>query len=283
LTDPGRLLYAQDVVRRVLALREDLVRHDENLAAHTLLTECVPYFAREHPAIVKAREEQTQMVLHVLEPDAYQEYYATNAHERPFEQQYGVSIEEAHRLPRLAYLRECLAAQVDLARNSAVDLRVLDLSANDGFMAANLSLLGYRTDCIDLHPGNCELAEKRRAKYPGIGKVVCGDLHDADRHFEEGGYPAVAIFETIEHVADPLHSLWVAERMVADGGYLYVSTPLEAVEQGNLPNWDHVEPKGHVRVFRKSDFRSLLSQYGTIERFEIGWDGVMFAQVKPTG
>lgn len=276
-------LYHQDVVRRVLNLREDLVRHDENLAAYQLLTEAVPYFVRDDPAIVKARDEQTQMVLHIIDPEAYASYYATNPHERPFEEQYGLPVEEAHRLPRISYLRQWLAEWTIAAGMSAVDVRVLDLSANDGFMAANLATLGYTTDCIDLHPGNCKLADERHAHHPRMGEVVCADLHTAPKHYPAHSYQAVVLFETIEHVAEPEYSLLVAGKMVADGGRLYISTPLEAVEQGNLPNWDRVEPKGHVRVFTESDFRELLQEIGTIEHFEIGPDRVMVAAVNPTG
>jgi 2-polyprenyl-3-methyl-5-hydroxy-6-metoxy-1,4-benzoquinol methylase len=282
MTDPGRQLYAQDVVRRVLALREDLVRHDENLAAHALMTEAVPYFVKDDPAIVAAQRDQHAMVRHILEPEAYGEYYASNEHERPFEQQYGLSVEDAHRIPRVGQLRLWLHAQTEELGIAAVDLSVLDLSANDGFMAANLAKVGFHTDCIDLHPGNCELAEERREQYPLIGAVVCGDLHEAPKHFERWAYDAVVCFETIEHVADPEQTLAVMCEMVKPEGRLYISTPLEAVEQGNLPSWDRVEPKGHVRVFRERDFKDLLGKFGAIEMFLIGGDQVMVAQVKPS-
>lgn len=290
MTDPGRQLYAQDVVRRVLALREDLVRHDENLKAWQLL-KAAPYFVTDDPAISVARREQYAMVKHVLPPeelsdedreaDPYEAYYRDNPHERSFEEMYGVGVNEAHRLPRVRYLHNCLTRQADAAGIAAVDMRAIDLSANDGWMAAYFSAYGFSIDCMDLHPGNCELAERRREQYPRMGQVVCADLHDAAKHFEPYSYDAVVAFETVEHVADPDAMMDAMHQMASRDGRLYVSTPLEAVEQGNLDSWDLVEPKGHVRVFREQDFRELLRRHGSIERFEIGPDRVMFAQLAP--
>lgn len=279
-------LYAAEVRRHVLALREALVRHDENLAADELLQRCVPFFLLDDPEIAQAREDQRQMVLHIRDPAAYQHYYGTNPHERPFEQQYGVRPEDAHEhIHRVAFLRD------RLAHLDAATLRIIDLSANDGWMAVNLGQLGYSVDCVDLHPGNCELARRRKADgAPGIGEVADPmDLHDAPERLAgwpggrkgDVGYDAVICFETIEHVADPDATLEAMVALCKPGGRLYVSTPFEAVERGNLPNWAHVEPKGHVRVFRSQDFEALLERHGTIKRFEVGPDRVMVAEVEP--
>lgn len=267
-----RDLYAAEVERHVLALREALVRHDENWAAHQLMSECVPYFCADRPAIVKAREDQREMVLHLIDPDAYQEYYANNPHERPFEEQYGVEVKDAHlALPRIGFLR----------RRLEEGSRIVDLSANDGFMAANLSEVGIVTDCIDLHPGNVSIALQRAKQYDGIGTVNEGDFHELRLAAGHKGYDAVVLFETIEHVHDPRESLAHMVTLAKPNGRLFVSTPQEAVEKGNLPNWDMVERKGHVRVFTAESFQALLEEFGSVDAFEIGADGVMVAEVSP--
>jgi hypothetical protein len=183
----ARDLYAAEIERHVLALRESLVRHDENLKAWYLL-ESVPYFIQDRPAIIKARRDQYAMVRHALQPgeqapsdrvaDVYGDYYATNPHERTFEEQYGLSPELAHQhMHRVAFLREGLKRQCESAGVTPDKLKVLDLSANDGWMAVNLGQLGYTTDCVDLHPGNCEVARARKGARRGIGQVLCCDLH----------------------------------------------------------------------------------------------------------
>lgn len=283
MTDPGRELYAAELERHVLALREALVRHDENLKADDLM-QSVPYLVWDRPAIATAREEQRQMVLHIRDPEAYEHYYGTNPHERPFEEQYGIRPEDAHEaLYRIRFLREALE-RLRLAPPEALtpqELRIIDLSANDGFMAVNLGQLAYTVDCVDLHPGNCAIARQRKADGAvGIREVLQADLHQAP-DLIASGYDVVVCFETVEHVVDPDRTLEAMGRLAKPDGRIYVSTPFEAVEQGNLPAWDLVEPKGHVRAFRAKDFEQLLERHGEIKRLEIGPDRVMVAEVTP--
>lgn len=275
-------LYAAEVRRHVLALREALVRHDENLKADELLQRSIPYYLFDDPEIARARDEQRQMVLHIRDPEAYAAYYGANPHERPFEDQYGIRPEDAHEhLYRVMFLREGLKRQCEAAGITPDKLPALDLSANDGWMAVNLGQLGYVVDCVDLHPGNCAIAEQRKAAgTKGIGEVFNMDLHDKCV-LSLDPYDAVVLFETIEHVADPDDTMEKLIMAVKDGGRAYLSTPFEAVEQGNLPNWAHVEPKGHVRAFRAKDFEALLERHGTVKRLEVGPDRVMVAEVEP--
>lgn len=277
----SRALYEKDVARRILALREDLVRHDENAKALALM-DCVPFFLDGHPGIEAARQRQRQMCLHLIDPEAYAEYYATNVHERPFEQQYpGATVDNAHEVfHRVAFLRHGLAMQELALRRP----RVLDVSCNDGWMAANLALAGYRCDGIDLNPDCIQRANARkgRADLGRMGTFVVGDfIRLAEQGQFTAEHDAVVCFETIEHVADPDEAMLALVRMTRLGGRIYVSTPNGVDHGGDLPNWDHVEPKGHVRVYTPRTFRALLERHGTVERIEQGADGVMVAELTP--
>jgi 2-polyprenyl-3-methyl-5-hydroxy-6-metoxy-1,4-benzoquinol methylase len=290
-------MYDREVVRRILVLREDLVRHDENLAAWHLMSKAVPFFVLDHPAIIEARDAQYQMTKHVIPldelreadrgADPYAAYYQVNEHEARFEVQYGAEVSEAHRLPRIQYLLDWLDGSNDVLEGTItanLEARrrrhVLDLAANDGFMAARLSMAGYPCDCLDLHPGNCEIARERKKTYPLIGRVVQGACEHVNSW--AGDYSVVVMFEVLEHVRDPLAALQAAAMHAAPpDGRLFVSVPNGACENGNLPNWDHVEPKGHVRVFRPEDLRALLEQVGEVEDLQLGVDGVLVARVKP--
>lgn len=126
----ARGLYEQEVVRRLLGLREDLVRHDENLAAWRLMDECVPYFLRDHPEVVSARDDQREMVAHLLDPAAYLDFYRTNPGERPFEEQYGLPVEDAHRIHRVGFLRGEL--QLMAARQGAAGRKRLATAKEGG-------------------------------------------------------------------------------------------------------------------------------------------------------
>lgn len=275
----GRELLAREVERHVLALREYLVRFDENLKAHQLM-QSVPYWAQDLPAIAKARADQYEMVKHILDPAYYETYYANNPHERPFEEQYNLTVEDAHlAIPRLGWLRERLAAQEQTLGRAPM---VLDLSMNDGWMPANLGLDGYTVDGIDLNP---LCVERAKARDSAKGQYACGDLHDAPAFFRPGTYDAVVCFETIEHVRDPASTLSVMETMAAPGGVLYVSTPDGAVEGGDLPDWDFVESKGHVRAMTQNDVTALIeAQPGlSVDFCSVGPDKVIVVAAVKNG
>lgn len=58
---------------------QQLVAHDEQLKALTLLEETVPYFARDHHKIVRARSELRQHLAPILDPERYADHYADGA------------------------------------------------------------------------------------------------------------------------------------------------------------------------------------------------------------
>lgn len=266
-----RTLYECEVARIVLALREALVRHDENLKAFYLLTECVPYFLRDNEEIKKALEDQESMVEHVLpgRQDAYSQYYETNVNERPFEQQYNLPVAQADRLPRVAWLTG------ELLQSKGVSL--LDLGCNDGWMLRFLYDRGITLHGtgIDLNPDCIERARLRFAGHKDF-RFYCGPVEGAATITKErrgsGQFHAVSCFEVLEHVFDPVAVLEAAASCVRPGGTIYFSTPLGAVEMGEIPEWDKVEPKGHVRAVMLDDIKQWTDDAG-LEGLQTSSDG----------
>jgi 2-polyprenyl-3-methyl-5-hydroxy-6-metoxy-1,4-benzoquinol methylase len=259
-------LLADEVAVHYLRLRELLVRGDENLKCWNLL-QTVPYWAADHPALVRAREEQRQMVEHAIDPAAYEAYYQTNVHERPFEQQTGLTVETADRIPRVGWLKDRFA-------KSRKPRMLIDLSANDGWMLAHFKALGVKGHGFDLNADAVRRANEERKV-----KVFHDDFRgDGPQH---GHAAAVVLFETLEHLPSPAEGLRAAVRYVERGGSLYVSTPLAAVERLDLDSWATVEPKGHLWAITPSAFHDMLSAVGEVEAFEVGPDRVMLAAVKP--
>jgi 2-polyprenyl-3-methyl-5-hydroxy-6-metoxy-1,4-benzoquinol methylase len=279
---PGALWFVEMRAEQLLLeLRELLVRHDENLKAHTLMQECVPFFLHEdHPLIDQAREAQARMVAHITDGrEAYRAYYSSNAHEQPFEEQYGIEASKAHEhLPRVALLRQALEEKRVLSADGQLPV-LLDCSCNDGWMAANLrKMVAYHG--IDLNPDCIERACDREVPR---SRFVVGDLHDAVHLTEdlrpERGYDHVVCFEVLEHVADPAAAVAAALAVLKPGGFAYFSTPAGAIEHGDLPTWWLVEPKGHVRAFTPASFAELLAPHGGAQ-IAIGPDSVMVARVR---
>lgn len=274
---PEREVLAVEVERNVLAIREQLVRHDENMKAWVFISQCVPYWLEHRPAIKQAVADQQEMVAHALSDDAYDKYYGDNPNELGFEQAYGIQPKEAlDAIPRVKWLAERLVDQVALS--------VIDLSANDGWMPQALreepGLGNLVVDCMDLNSANVDRAEARkRKKGSGIGEVIHANILDYEPPKQK--YDAVVLFETLEHFPEPLASLkYIKEHYVGKKGTLYVSTPMGAVENGNLPNWDKVERKGHLWAFTPQEFFGLLEQVGEVREKGLGADGVMLGEVQ---
>lgn len=257
--------------RCVLTLREILVRLDENIAADTLLQHCVPYILEGDPEIARARVEQRLKVNHIVGEDAaYGDYYATNGHERPFEEQYQQSAEEAHlHLHRVAFLRDWLEAQ-------AGPLALLDVACNDGWMAVNLHAawpdLTYHG--LDLNPDCIKRAKGRQV--PGSRFVVAAAeeastaaRRDISIKRPLGGYDVVVAYELVEHVRDPDAVLAAMASVCKPGGSLFVSTPLGACTGGDLPHWWVLEPAGHVRAFTPTTFAQLLQRHGSCDGISV--------------
>lgn len=233
------LLYAQEIAKLLLSLRECLVRHDENEKAYTLLAECTPYFLAGHEDLKQALIDQTAMTAHLRDADIYAEYYGNNPHELPFEQMFGRQVSEADTMPRIAWLKEKI---VEHGYRS-----IVDLACNDGailrFLLDTTSLDSTRSLGIDLNPTCVARATKERgirAISARVETVDCGATQ----------YDAAFAGEVIEHVPDPV--LFLA-KMAEFAPHLYVTTPLGATEHGNVPGWATVEYKGHVRAPTPAD------------------------------
>lgn len=147
-------------------------------------------------------------------------------------------------------------------------MRVCDLGCSDGALAWWLGQrYGHQVDGIELDP-----AAAQRARARGIN-CPTGRAQDAPDLLEPGSYDAVACFELLEHVADPDLLLDAAERMLAPGGRVHVSTPDGTFGAGANPN--------HLRVYRAVDLADTLRRRGRLVDMQVGTDGVALACYEP--
>lgn len=255
-----RDLYDREIVKHVLALREALVRHDENLAAFRLLEQCTPYFLQYNPQIMQARADQYEMVKHLFDPTSYAKEYEHNLGETSFEEQVDgkMTIAQVDVIPRVGWLVERLAEIQPRA--------IADLGCNDGWMLRHLA---DRTDIdvravagVDL---NVDCIERARARFlPGVGKdgvaasFAVQSIEEFGRSYEGELFDAVSCFEVLEHVLDPYAVLDAARAITRRGGMMFFSTPFGAVELGCLPAWAEVRYKGHVRAVLPPEFGCWL-------------------------
>jgi SAM-dependent methyltransferase len=237
------------------------------------------------PEPPRARSEQLVKVEHLIDPPKYAGYYAANGHERPFEEQYQQSAEEAHlHLHRVAFLRDWLAHQTGpKAWGDGPACQLLDVACNDGWMAVNLadafSELVYHG--IDLNPDCIARAIARDVPYAtftvgsaedaGALRVVDGTVMEISGPPlpSDTGFDVVVAYELVEHVRDPDEVLAAMVSCCKPGGSLFVSTPLGACTGGDLPRWWVLEPAGHVRAFTPTTFAQLLTRHGTCDGISI--------------
>lgn len=97
----------------VVAMAQQLVRHDEQLKALTLLEETVPYFAKDHPKVVAARSQLRERMAPVLEPERYADFYATGGVPEWLIEDERVN-EWAGQLPRCLFLRDVVFEKLGL-------------------------------------------------------------------------------------------------------------------------------------------------------------------------
>jgi len=260
MTRYAHWLVAKRTEELVLELRELLVRFDENAAAHILMRDCIPHYLENSRRLHAAAAVQLAQTGHLADAEAYRAYYADNPHERPFEEQFpGVEIENAHEhIQRLAVLRDWLAEQGAG--------RLLDLACNDGWLVANLAGAGVVGDGLDL-AGACIARARKRLD---VGHVfIRGAAEECATHFRAGTYDAVVCFELVEHVAEPERLVREAVRMLRPGGHLYLSTPNGTTHQGDLPDWDRPESKGHLRVYTPTTIADLISRHADVRRIAV--------------
>lgn len=94
---------------------QQLVAHDEQLKALTLLQECVPAFATDHPQVVALRSQVRERLLWVDDPDAFAHHYQVGGSKPEDFHSDEESTQIAAALPRVGFLLDGLAEQAEAA------------------------------------------------------------------------------------------------------------------------------------------------------------------------
>jgi glycosyltransferase involved in cell wall biosynthesis/2-polyprenyl-3-methyl-5-hydroxy-6-metoxy-1,4-benzoquinol methylase len=275
-----------EIVGALMLLRETLIRHDENEKAYHLLSNA-PYFVQEHPAVVQALAAQTENVRHMLEPEEYTRWYEDEPKE---------STVTDEQVPVLGDQIERAGFTLELARKFEAEHgrkpRILDLGANDAWMACYLWLEGeFVVDGIELNKASVEKGLARMERFGAPGWLAQGNIYDAwsiacgeenERRRSYGQHDIITCYEVFEHVPDTERLIATMCSLTHDEGFVCITTPNGAYERGNVPMWAQVERKGHLRAVPVGQFTQQLAAHGDLKDVRVHHgDHLTWAALQP--
>lgn len=150
----------------------------------------------------------------------------------------------AHRL-------KAIEARVDARRR-----RLLDVGCALGDLLLEAGRRGWHAEGMELSPYAAERA-RARGLLVHVGSLFAVDLAD-------GSYDVVTLYDTLEHLADPLAALDRVRRLVAPGGVVHIVTPnVEGLQSRTLgPRWYHYKPDEHLCYFGPRTLRRAVELAG---------------------
>src|SRR5207245_4980531 len=139
--------------------------------------------------------------------------------------------------------------------------RLLDVGCALGDVLIEAKAAGWDVEGVEISPFAAQQARQRDLRVT-VGRLEALDLAPSS-------FDVVTLYDTIEHVTDPVAMLAAARRLLVPGGLLHLVTPnvggLQARLLGRL--WYHYKPGEHLFYFAPPTLRL------SIERAGLRWEG----------
>jgi SAM-dependent methyltransferase len=136
---------------------------------------------------------------------------------------------------------------------------VFDIGGGNGFVARAMQDAGF--DVVLVEPG---ATGARNAQRRGIRSVVCASLAEAG--FVVASFPAVGLFDVVEHIDDDRGFLEMIRNHLSPQGRVYMTVPAYPAL------WSHEDrDAGHYRRYRKAGLKELLRKAGFAVEFVTGF------------
>ncbi len=142
--------------------------------------------------------------------------------------------------------------------------RLLDLGAGGGRHAFEAMRRGAVVTAVDADAAEVKDAAALMAALtaPGVGTAAVGNALDLP--FPAGSFDRVIAAEVLEHIPDDRRAIDELARVLRPGGTMAVTVPRWYPE---LINWVlsdeyHLNPGGHVRIYRRSALLRLVKGAG---------------------
>jgi 2-polyprenyl-3-methyl-5-hydroxy-6-metoxy-1,4-benzoquinol methylase len=135
--------------------------------------------------------------------------------------------------------------------------RLLDVGAAAGLFLKSAERAGWRVNGLEPLPAPAAFARDH------LGLDVVEDTIER-APFDEASFDAVSMFETIEHVLDPMGVMRAIRRVLRPGGLLVLTTPnWEAFTRHALGRqWAVISPAEHIYYFSEATLTAMLTRAG---------------------
>ena len=137
---------------------------------------------------------------------------------------------------------------------------VFDVGSAVGIFIAANKRMGGKLDitACDVNSSACEYL---KATYPDL-TVINKDIIDLER----SNFDVVTLWDTFEHIPDPVSLLGAVKRQLKSRGYFVLSTPNTNGFEWNVMGVEHVQllPPGHVNLYNSKNIVTILERNGFI-------------------
>ena len=141
--------------------------------------------------------------------------------------------------------------------------KILDVGCSAGFFLKEAAAHDWEAHGLEYSADTAAVA----ARIPGL-QITTGTLDDAQ--YAAKSFDVVTLWDVIEHIPDPVHTMQGVHRILQDDGLVAISTPnidglfpqLSYRVAKRFDYWPHPEPPHHLLQFSGQTLGLLLARAG---------------------
>ena len=135
--------------------------------------------------------------------------------------------------------------------------KLLDIGFGPGQFLELAAEQGWETEGVETNGAAIELFRQRN---PTV-KLHKGRVEELN--LQPGGYQVITLWETLEHLHDPLGMLKGIHALLEKGGWFFLTTPnIEGFEYKALGSRGRIDPLNHIVWFNPQTLRRILEETG---------------------
>jgi 2-polyprenyl-3-methyl-5-hydroxy-6-metoxy-1,4-benzoquinol methylase len=215
---------------------------------------------KDHMRIVRCRTCDLVYVNPTFDESHYKSVYASQAYQ-DIVRDLGINSHD-YRVTRFGTERVTLMSQF-LQLPPGRPPRFLDVGCSTGFVVEAAKAQGWEAIGIDLNPSAIEYGHGRGLDLRTVSLETAG--------FAAESFDAVALFDVLEHMLDPGHTVEAAVNLLAPGGILFLYVPNYDSASRLLmgTNAHFIWPTHHLNYYTPSSIRDLMLRHGLVPELTV--------------